>query len=76
MKILYEFKCNDCNSVFEELTEFKRESTCECGGKADKILSAPRISLEGVTGDFPGAAMSWDKKHAEKLKQEQKKANS
>jgi hypothetical protein len=47
-----------------------------CGAKALRQLSAPQFKLEGITGSFPGAAMKWDKKHAEQLKVEQKRNNS
>jgi hypothetical protein len=30
------------------------------------------VKLEGVTGDFPGAAMQWERKRNEKIKAEQK----
>lgn len=64
MKKLFEFKCSECDLIFEELTEYKKESTCiECGGKADKIISTPKVHLEGWSGSFPGAAMQWEKKH-------------
>ncbi len=77
MKRLFEFKCNSCEEVFEEYTEYKKVSTCpSCGGDADKLISAPRISLEGVTGDFPGAAAAWDRKHKQQLEKETKKAQS
>lgn len=77
MKRLFEFKCVPCNEVFEEYTEYKKVSTCPtCGSDADKIISAPRIYLEGITGDFPGAAASWEKKHREQLNKETKKAQS
>jgi hypothetical protein len=32
------------------------------------------VKLEGVTGDFPGASMQWERKRAEKIKAEQKGA--
>lgn len=38
-----------------------------CGAPAVRVLSAPRFALEGVTGSFPGAAMQWEKKRAEKM---------
>lgn len=43
-----------------------------CGTTAFRQLSTPRVKLEGVTGDFPGAAMKWEKKHREQLAKEQK----
>lgn len=64
MKKLFDFQCRDCKENFEEITEYKQVSTCPlCGSDADKLISAPRISLEGISGSFPGAAMAWEKKH-------------
>ena len=73
MKKIFEFQCTSCDLVFDELTEYKKESICpECDSVADKIISTPRISLEGYSGNFPGAAMQFDKKHRQKLAQERK----
>jgi hypothetical protein len=30
-----------------------------------RVISAPRIALEGITGDFPTAADAWARKHEE-----------
>jgi len=32
------------------------------------------VKLEGVTGDFPGAAMQWERKRAEKVAAERKQS--
>ena len=74
-KRLYEFVCTGEEAhLFEKFTdENNRIVTCpECGEPSNRIVSTPRISLEGFTGDFPGAAISWAKKRAGKLKQERK----
>lgn len=72
MKILYSFQCRDCKENFDELTEYKKVSTCPlCGSDADKLIGAPRISLEGYSGSFPGAAMAWAKKHRPIAKKEE-----
>jgi hypothetical protein len=42
--------------------------------EAIRIISTPMISLEGITGAFPGASDKWVRNRAEKLKQEQKSA--
>ena len=64
MKRLYEFQCRKCKEISEVYTEYAQISTCPlCGSDADKIISAPRISLEGYSGSFPGAAIAWEKKH-------------
>lgn len=35
----------------------------ECGQEAKRIISPIRCKLEGVSGDFPGEAMKWAKRH-------------
>lgn len=64
MKQIFEFKCAECGLVHEEYTEYKQVSQCpSCNGEADKIISAPRVKLEGITGAFPGASLAWEKRH-------------
>jgi len=57
-------------------SEISETTECMCGATALRQMSTPRVFLEGVTGDFPGAAMKWDKKHAEQLKVEKKRNSS
>lgn len=70
MKKIFDFKCQVCETVFEEYTEYKQTTTCECGGTADKIISTPHFYLEGITGSFPGAAIAWEKRHRPIAKKE------
>jgi hypothetical protein len=73
MKRMYEFECGTCHQVTEKLTGYETvEVQCLCGDNATRKVSAPKIKLEGWSGSFPGAAMKFDRIHAEKLKQEQK----
>jgi putative FmdB family regulatory protein len=52
------------------------ETKCpQCEKTAYRIISAPNVKLEGWSGSFPGAAMKWEKKHREKMIQEQKRNN-
>lgn len=40
---IYEYKCEKCNKVFEELksvSEDYKNTICECGNKAYKIISS------------------------------------
>jgi len=46
----------------------------ECGLPAARLISTPMVKLDGTSGAFPGEAMKWERKHAEKLKQEQKRS--
>jgi hypothetical protein len=75
MKRIYEFVC-DCGQRTESLTDYETDSVqCLCGGLAHRVISAPSISLEGWSGNFPSAWGKFDKKHRDKLAQE-RKANS
>jgi ribosomal protein S27E len=71
-----DYKCAN-GHVTEAFNKSLPEIVCpECGEVAIKQLAAPRCSLEGCSGDFPGAAMAFERKHAEKLAQEKRaKAN-
>ena len=74
-KRLYEFICTGEEAhLFEKLTDAEtRIVACPlCEEPSNRIVSTPRISLEGYTGSFPGAAISWERKRAEKLSQERK----
>jgi hypothetical protein len=76
MKRMYEFMCADGHVSEHLIDDSLRTALCkECGDNAIRILSTPRIALEGITGAFPGAADKWVKVRAERLKQEQKKAS-
>ena len=74
-KRLYEFQCvGEDAHVFEKFCdeELKTAVCPECGELSNRIISAVRSNLEGWSGNFPGAAMAWERKRAEKLKQERK----
>ena len=36
-----------------------------CRNNATRLISTPRIKLEGITGAFPTAADQWARKHEE-----------
>ena len=74
-KRIYEFVCTgEENHLFEKYTdENNRSVICpQCGELSNRIISPVRCELDGCSGDFPGASISWAKKRAEKLKQERK----
>lgn len=77
MKRFYNFYCKSCDETQEIYTEYTQQHICpSCGGVTVKQITAPSIKLEGVTGSFPGAYHSWERKRAEKLAQERKFADS
>lgn len=69
MKRMYEFRCNE-GHITERLCRFEDiTTTCStCSQAAERIISTPQISLEGVSGDFPGAKIKWEQKHTQHLK--------
>jgi hypothetical protein len=75
MRRFFDFKC-DNDHVHEAYVESElRINPCpECGLPAARLISTPMVKLEGTSGAFPGEAMKWERKRAEKLKQEQKRS--
>ena len=75
MKRIFEFLCDNNHTTEHYIDESVRTCKCDvCSKDAIRIVSTPRVALEGITGAFPGAADAWVRKREEKLKQEQKKA--
>ena len=63
---VYDFRC-DQGHTFEDFVESGiTTSRCKCGANATKMVSAPRFTLEGSSGDFPGAHMKWVREHEQR----------
>ncbi len=48
---LYEYKCDSCGKTFEVIQKFADEPLTvhsECGGKVERLLSAPAFHLKGT----------------------------
>lgn len=70
---VFDFQCPNDHITESFVTSDTREINCSvCGQTASRLVSTPRVRLEGTTGDFPGAAMQWERKRAEKLQAERK----
>lgn len=73
---IYEYQCEQCKELHEEnrkIMDRKDLGVCPvCGWVTHFIISAPRIALDGTDAAFPTAWGSWEKKRAEKMRQEQK----
>ena len=66
MKRLYEFRCAEGHTTESYVDEKVNTIECPvCQLIALRVISAPRIALEGITGDFPTAADAWARKHEE-----------
>lgn len=47
---LYEYQCADCGEVLEVIQRFSEDALTECpecGGRLEKLLSAPAIQFKG-----------------------------
>jgi hypothetical protein len=47
-----------------------------CGLNARRIISAPRVKLEGFSGSFPGAAAAWEQRRESHMKWEKKQMDA
>jgi predicted nucleic acid-binding Zn ribbon protein len=73
MRILFNFRCPE-HGIFEALVEREKKSTVcnKCGVESQKLISAPRIFLDGTDPAFPGAYDAWERKRSVKQKIEEK----
>lgn len=75
MRRIFEFLCQDNHLSEAYIDDSERMISCkECGKDAHRIVSKPSMKLEGITGDYPTAYDAWERKRAEKLKEERKKS--
>lgn len=70
---LYDFTCEGGHSQ-ERLVSYEvAKVPCElCGKDAHRQISAPRISLDPISGDHPQATARWARQREEKRKLERK----
>lgn len=73
MRIMLEFRCPE-HGVFEKLTHRvdTRHPCPTCGEDSNRIISTPRIRLDGTDPGFPDAYDAWEKKRAAKQVIEEK----
>ena len=62
---IYEFECQECAHIAEILmaaSERNNSILCErCGGKTDRIISAPSTPIIKSGGGLPGKEEDWNK---------------
>jgi hypothetical protein len=66
MRRIYDVRCTDpdCNEMTEVFGRESNDFRCgACGSPANTVISPGNFVLEGVTGDFPGAAFKWKRDH-------------
>lgn len=70
---MYEHKCSK-GHITESLVDYETtQVNCECGEVATRIISTPRIALDGTNPNFVGAYDRWARIREEKTKQEVKR---
>ena len=70
MKRMFEHRCAE-GHITDHYVEYEMTTvTCTvCGTPAVRIISAPRIKLEGWSGHFPTAASKWERQHENAAKE-------
>lgn len=63
MRVLSDYRCSKCNTEFEAFARIEDEVRCKCGHVGKRLISPVKCSLDGTSGDFPGAAMKWKRDH-------------
>jgi predicted nucleic acid-binding Zn ribbon protein len=73
----FDFQCAK-GHVTEHLVESDVTSLeCpHCGNEAMRLISAPRISLDGCSGDFPTASDAWVRRRESHIAWERKTGRS
>ena len=72
-KRIFEFICTN-NHLFDRYIDDEQFATScpHCNANARRIISIPRIDLDGCSGDFPTASDAWVKKRESHMKYERK----
>lgn len=74
---MFDFLCEQGHTTESLVDTEEFKSTCKvCGKEAKRLISAPRAYLEPFSGAFPGAYHAWNRKRAEKMAHDRKKADS
>jgi hypothetical protein len=77
VKRIFEFRCVKDHISEKFVDDEVKTITCpHCSNDASRIISSPRIKLEGITGAFPSAHDAWARKHEEAARAYQKKSES
>ena len=60
MRRYFDFQCAKGHVTEKLVDDSVTVVQCpHCGNDASRLISAPRISLDGCSGDFPTAADAW-----------------
>jgi len=68
--MLFDFRCRECGEKEEHwVTSSTTQVRCKCGGEANRVISGVQSILDPISGDFPGATLTWARHHEKMAKQ-------
>ena len=69
MRRIYDVRCTSCDEITEVFGRAEDEFRCgACSGPVNIIVSPGHFVLEGVSGDYPGATIKWERDHERRAK--------
>ena len=69
MRRIYDVRCTKCNEITEVFGRAEDDFRCgACSAPAKTIVSPGNFTLDGTSGDFPGAAIKWARDHERRAK--------
>jgi len=74
MRQLNDYHCSTCDTTLEYLANPHESLNCDCPSetKLTKVITAGHFVLDGASGDFPTAALNWEKRRGPQIAQEQR----
>lgn len=77
MRRIFDFQCAKGHVTEKFVDDSVTVVQCpHCGNDASRLISAPRISLDGCSGDFPTASDAWVKRRNSHIAWERKTGRS
>ena len=74
---MYDFKCDDCGLIHEDLADVKLTTkVCPCGGYARRVITGCNFQLPKNDPGFPGAYDKWGVDRERRVKQERRNMDS
>ena len=77
MRRYFDFQCAKGHVTEKYVDDSVKVVQCpHCGNDSSRLISAPRISLDGCSGDFPTASDAWVNRRNSHIKWERKTGRS
>jgi predicted nucleic acid-binding Zn ribbon protein len=72
-RIMLDFRCPN-GHVGEDFVDSAAQTVVcpRCGATATRLIAAPRIALDGISGDFPSASDAWEKRRESHMRKEKR----